>query len=94
MGGLESYFKKDQHPEEFKELKALLTKDEFRRAYLSARDAYYTPKLIIDSIYQALDHLGFNNDNHQKEIFEPSLGTGNSSLMRQAIRITALVAQN
>ncbi|GAA8943264.1 hypothetical protein HpEKB27_01080 [Helicobacter pylori] len=75
-GGLESYFKKDQRPEEFKELKALLTKDEFRRAYSSTRDAYYTPKLVIDSIYQALDHLGFNNDNHQKEIFEPSLGTG------------------
>ncbi|GAA9217269.1 hypothetical protein HpHA210_00360 [Helicobacter pylori] len=75
-GGLESYFKKAQHPEEFKELNALLTKDEFRRAYLSARDAYYTPKLVIDSIYQGLDHLGFNNDNHQKEIFEPSLGTG------------------
>lgn len=75
-GGLESYFKKDQHPKEFKELNALLTKDEFRRAYLSARDAYYTPKLVIDSIYQGLDHLGFNNDNHQKEIFEPSLGTG------------------
>ncbi len=75
-GGLESYFKKDQHPKEFEELKALLTKDEFRRAYLSARDAYYTPKLVIDSIYQALDQLGFNNDNHQKEIFEPSLGTG------------------
>ncbi len=75
-GGLESYFKKAQHPEEFKELNALLTKDEFRRAYLSVRDAYYTPKLVIDSIYQALDQLGFNNDNHQKEIFEPSLGTG------------------
>lgn len=75
-GALESYFKKDQHPKEFKELNALLTKDEFRRAYLSARDAYYTPKLVIDSIYQALDQLGFNNDNHQKEIFEPSLGTG------------------
>ncbi|MFP6089494.1 Eco57I restriction-modification methylase domain-containing protein, partial [Helicobacter pylori] len=75
-GGLDSYFKKDQHPEEFKELNALLTKDEFRRAYLSVRDAYYTPKLVIDSIYQALDQLGFNNDNHQKEIFEPSLGTG------------------
>ncbi len=75
-GALESYFKKAQHPKEFKELNALLTKDEFRRAYLSARDAYYTPKLVIDSIYQALDQLGFNNDNHQKEIFEPSLGTG------------------
>ncbi|MFP6090320.1 SNF2-related protein [Helicobacter pylori] len=75
-GGLESYFKKAQHPKEFEELKALLTKDEFRRAYLSARDAYYTPKLVIDSVYQALDRLGFNNDNHQKEIFEPSLGTG------------------
>lgn len=75
-GGLESYFKKAQHPKEFEELKALLTKDEFRRAYLSTRDAYYTPKLVIDSIYQALDQLGFNNDNYQKEIFEPSLGTG------------------
>ncbi|WP_041926154.1 Eco57I restriction-modification methylase domain-containing protein [Helicobacter pylori] len=75
-GGLESYFKKDQRPKEFEELKALLTKDEFRRAYSSARDAYYTPKLVIDSIYQALDRLGFNNDNHPKEIFEPSLGTG------------------
>ncbi|MGL2794738.1 SNF2-related protein [Helicobacter pylori] len=75
-GGLESYFKKDQHPKEFEELKALLTKDEFRRAYSSIRDAYYTPKLVIDSIYQALDRLGFNQNNHPKEIFEPSLGTG------------------
>ncbi|MGL2816710.1 Eco57I restriction-modification methylase domain-containing protein, partial [Helicobacter pylori] len=75
-GGLESYFKKDQHPKEFEEVKALLTKDEFRRAYSSARDAYYTPKLVIDSIYQALDRLGFNQNNHPKEIFEPSLGTG------------------
>ncbi len=61
-GGLESYFKKDQHPKEFKELNALLTKDEFRRAYLSARDAYYTPKLVIDSIYQALDRLGLQTE--------------------------------
>nr|AUO31219.1 DNA methylase [Helicobacter pylori]AUO31262.1 DNA methylase [Helicobacter pylori] len=75
-GALESYFKKDQHPKEFEELKALLTKDEFRRAYSSTRDAYYTPKLVIDSIYQALDRLGFNQNNHPKEIFEPSLGTG------------------
>ncbi|WQX52288.1 DEAD/DEAH box helicase family protein [Helicobacter pylori] len=75
-GALESYFKKDQYPKEFEELNALLTKDEFRRAYSSTRDAYYTPKLVIDSIYQALDQLGFNNDNYQKEIFEPSLGTG------------------
>ncbi|MGL2562377.1 SNF2-related protein [Helicobacter pylori] len=75
-GGLESYFKKDQRPKEFEEVKALLTKDEFRRAYSSARDAYYTPKLVIDSIYQALDRLGFNQNNHPKEIFEPSLGTG------------------
>ncbi|MBH0249751.1 SNF2-related protein [Helicobacter pylori] len=75
-GGLESYFKKDQRHKEFEQLNALLTKDEFRRAYLSARDAYYTPKLVIDSIYQALDRLGFNNDSHPKEIFEPSLGTG------------------
>ncbi|GAA8145703.1 hypothetical protein HpDR137_14630 [Helicobacter pylori] len=32
--------------------------------------------MVIDSIYQALDRLGFNQNNHPKEIFEPSLGTG------------------
>ncbi|MGL2720205.1 hypothetical protein ACQJ7Y_05155 [Helicobacter pylori] len=54
-GGLESYFKKDQHPKEFEELKALLTKDEFRRAYLSARDAYYTPCGVM-ILFQAISN--------------------------------------
>ncbi len=70
-GGLESYFKKNQRPEEFKELNALLTKDEFRRAYLSVRDAYYTPKLVIDSIYQALDQLGLITTTIKKKSLNP-----------------------
>ncbi len=60
-GGLESYFKKAQHPEEFKELKALLTKDEFRRAYSSARDAY--PKT------NALKPLAFSYGDTRRNAF-------------------------
>ncbi|AFI06653.1 SNF2-related protein [Helicobacter cetorum] len=74
-GGLESYFKQSS-PNEYQELKTLLTRQEFDRAFLSTRDAYYTPKLVIDSIYVGLEQLGFNNDENKKEIFEPSLGTG------------------
>ncbi|AFI04121.1 adenine specific DNA methyltransferase [Helicobacter cetorum MIT 00-7128] len=74
-GGLESYFKQE-NPKEHQELKTLLTKQEFEKALLSTRDAYYTPKLVIDSIYAGLEQLGFNNDDNKKEIFEPSCGTG------------------
>ncbi|WP_301006626.1 MULTISPECIES: SNF2-related protein [Helicobacter] len=62
--------------QEFKELITLLDYTEYEDAKTSTLDAFYTPKIIIDTIYQGLNQLGFNNDNHAKEIFEPSAGIG------------------
>ncbi|EAI9059309.1 helicase, partial [Campylobacter upsaliensis] len=61
---------------EFKELISTLDYTEYENAKLSTLDAFYTPKIVIDTIYQGLNHLGFNNDKHTKEIFEPSAGIG------------------
>lgn len=44
---------------------------------LSSLNAYYTPKLVIDAIYQGLDRLGLNSDEYKKNILEPSCGSGN-----------------
>lgn len=61
---------------EFKELISTLDYAEYEKAKTSTLDAFYTPKIIIDTIYQGLNQLGFNNDGHTKEIFEPSAGIG------------------
>ncbi|EAH8195183.1 helicase [Campylobacter coli] len=61
---------------EFKELISTLDYAEYEKAKTSTLDAFYTPKIIIDTIYQGLNQLGFNNDDHTKEIFEPSAGIG------------------
>lgn len=61
---------------EFKELISTLDYTEYEKAKTSTLDAFYTPKIIIDTIYQGLNQLGFTNDNHTKEIFEPSAGIG------------------
>ncbi|WP_432805901.1 SNF2-related protein [Helicobacter apodemus] len=61
---------------EFKELINTLDYTEHEKAKTSTLDAFYTPKIIIDTIYQGLNQLGFNDDDHTKEIFEPSAGIG------------------
>ncbi|HHS6900535.1 TPA: SNF2-related protein [Campylobacter jejuni] len=61
---------------EFKELISTLDYAEYEKAKTSTLDAFYTPKIVIDTIYQGLNQLGFNNDDHTKEIFEPSAGIG------------------
>ncbi len=53
-----------------------LNTDEYNAAKLSTLDAFYTPKIVIDSIYKGLNQLGFNNDLNPKDIFEPSVGIG------------------
>ena len=53
---------------------------QYEKARKSADDAFYTPKFIIDSLYQGLEHFGLNNDKQAndgvRDIFEPSLGVG------------------
>ncbi|MDO5714789.1 MAG: conjugal transfer protein, partial [Tissierellia bacterium] len=53
-------------------LKENLTGEEYSRARESTLTAFYTPKLVIDSIYESLSNLGFEKGN----ILEPSAGTG------------------
>nr|WP_257395636.1 SNF2-related protein [Campylobacter lari]MCR2070239.1 SNF2-related protein [Campylobacter lari subsp. concheus] len=69
-------FQNKEWEKEFKELINTLDYAEYEKAKTSTLDAFYTPKIIIDTIYQGLNQLGFNNDNHTKEIFEPSAGIG------------------
>lgn len=59
--------------EEFKELYASLSPEEYRAAKESTLTAFYTPPVVIKAMYEALDRLGFSQGN----ILEPSCGTGN-----------------
>ena len=74
-GGLPMAF--DEHnaawAEEFKELYASLSPEEYRAAMESTLTAFYTPPVVIKAMYDALDRLGFLQGN----ILEPSCGTGN-----------------
>ena len=58
---------------EYKELKAELSDEEYRAAMESTLTAFYTPPIVIKAMYEALDRLGFSQGN----ILEPSCGTGN-----------------
>ena len=74
-GGLSMAF--DEHnaawAEEFKELYASLSPEEYRAAMESTLTAFYTPPVVIKAMYDALDRMGFSQGN----ILEPSCGTGN-----------------
>ena len=58
---------------EFQELYASLSPEEYRAAMESTLTAFYTPPIVIKGMYEALDRLGFSQGN----ILEPSCGTGN-----------------
>ncbi len=58
---------------EYKELKAALSDEEYHAAMESTLTAFYTPPIVIKAMYEALDRLGFSQGN----ILEPSCGTGN-----------------
>lgn len=61
---------------EYQELKGLLSDKEFKEAQSSTQNSFYTPRIVIDTIYKSLERLGVNNDDNTKEILEPSAGTG------------------
>ena len=74
-GGLSMAF--DEHnaawADEFKELYATLSPEEYNAAMESTLTAFYTPPVVIKAMYEVLDRLGFSQGN----ILEPSCGTGN-----------------
>ncbi|MFR5913048.1 MAG: LPD25 domain-containing protein [[Clostridium] innocuum] len=74
-GGLSMIFDENNAAwaEEFKELNASLSPEEYRAAMESTLTAFYTPPIVIKAMYEALDHMGFSGGT----ILEPSCGTGN-----------------
>lgn len=58
---------------EYVELKSILTEEEYKSARESTMTAFYTPPIVIRSIYQALENMGLQSGN----ILEPSCGIGN-----------------
>ena len=75
-GGLADCF--DERHSKYAELKALLTEEEYAAARASTLTAFYTPPVVIRSIYQALTNMGFKTGN----LLEPSCGIGNFIGMR------------
>ena len=74
-GGLSMAFDENNAAwaQEFKELNASLSPEEYRAAMESTLTAFYTPSVVIKAMYEALDHMGFSGGT----ILEPSCGTGN-----------------
>ena len=75
-GGLADVFdesKEGQWSKAREFLKQNLSDEEYEAARESTLTAFYTPKLVIDSIYNALTNIGFKGGN----ILEPSCGIGN-----------------
>lgn len=70
-GGLADCF--DERSGHYQELKDLLTEEEYAAARESTLTAFYTPPVVIRSIYDALQNMGFQRGN----ILEPSCGIGN-----------------
>ena len=58
---------------EYKELKSVLSDEEYHAAMESTLTAFYTPPVVIKAMYEALDRLGFKQGN----VLEPCCATGN-----------------
>ena len=58
---------------EYQELKSLLSDTEYASARESTLNAHYTSPVIIRSIYEALENMGFEKGN----VLEPAMGIGN-----------------
>ena len=74
-GGLADAFdeNKDNWKDEFAELYATLTPEEYAAARASTLNAHYTSPTVIKALYEAVGNMGFRTGN----ILEPSMGVGN-----------------
>lgn len=72
-GGLADAFDESKWTNEYKELKELLNDEEYNNAKESVLTAFYTPPIVINSIYKAIQNMGFEQGN----VLEPSCGVGN-----------------
>ena len=74
-GGLADAFDetKSAWKTEYMELKSVLTPEEYAAARASTLNAHYTQPIVIASMYQALENMGFEKGN----VLEPAMGVGN-----------------
>ena len=74
-GGLADAFdeSKDNWKDEFAELYATLSPEEYAAARASTLHAHYTSPTVIKAIYEAVGNMGFQTGN----ILEPAMGVGN-----------------
>ena len=74
-GGLADAFDetKPNWSEEFQELYAALSPEEYTAARASVLNAHFTSPTVIKAIYEAVGNMGFTTGN----ILEPSMGVGN-----------------
>ena len=74
-GGLADAFNesKDNWKDEFAELYAALSPEEYAAARASTLNAHYTSPTVIKAIYEAVGSMGFQTGN----ILEPAMGVGN-----------------
>ena len=74
-GGLSKAFKKNEAgwENEYLQLKEVLNDDEYIQARSTTRTAFYTPPIVINAMYKALQNMGLKEAN----ILEPSCGIGN-----------------
>ena len=74
-GGLADAFdeSKDNWKDEFAELYAALSPEEYTAARASTLNAHYTSPTVIKAIYEAVGSMGFQTGN----ILEPAMGVGN-----------------
>ena len=74
-GGLSQAFdgKNSSWASEYLELKNVLDEEEYKSAMESTRTSFYTPPVVIRTMYKALESMGMKDGN----ILEPSCGVGN-----------------
>lgn len=74
-GGLANVFNPDNKKweKEYKELKSLLTNNEYREAMESTITAYFTDQKVVQEMYRVIAQFGFDKGN----ILDPAMGTGN-----------------
>ena len=74
-GGLADVFdvKKTTWNYEYRELKQLLNDEDYKSARESTLTSFYTPPFVIESIYKAIENMGFRHGN----IIDPACGIGN-----------------
>lgn len=74
-GGMKGVFDPDnkQWSRQHRELRSLLSEEEWAAARRSQLDAFYTPSVVAQSMYSAVERLGFEHG----RVLEPSVGVGN-----------------